>query len=75
MNLAADAWASAQATASEILDGLEVGDYVERWEDLDEGAEPIGEQVCDELRALARRRGLRLETDDTGLRLVRAEED
>jgi len=42
VNLAADAWASAQATASEILDGLEVGDYVERWEDLDEGAEPIG---------------------------------
>lgn len=62
----ADAWAMAEAIGKEAARALGGGDYFARWTDDEQPAET----VVSEVRRALRERGLTLETDDEGLRVV-----
>jgi len=75
-NQAADDWARSQRKATEMLEGLSAGDYVWRYDEQDDPETArISDTVYHELTTQLRDTGLRIESDDQGLRLVRAEED
>ena len=72
MNACADAWCWAQAEAEGLAAGLAAGQYIHEW---DGGPEEPCELVLDELRRILRRRGLTLDSDSVGLRVVALERD
>lgn len=74
MNGAADAWASASATAHELVAPLVVGDYVCEWGDEGvDDAHALGDLLMSEIRAALALRDLTTATDDVGVRIVARE--